>query len=210
MTEFIIRPGQTVLFQGDSITDGGRGNDPEFDMGFGYPKYISSWLSAKYSEHNINFVNRGISGNRICDLESRWNTDCIDIKPDLVSILIGINDTWRRFDSNSPSDIPEFEACYRRLLYQVKSETGATIIIIEPFVLPSPADRVEWRIDLDPRIQATRRVAADYGAIYIPLDGILAAACARREPAFWAQDGVHPTPAGHALIAQEWIRAVGG
>ena len=210
MSELLLPSGATVLFQGDSITDAGRGRDDDQALGAGYVNFIAAWLSARYPERNLTFLNRGVSGNRIYDLESRWSEDCIALQPDWLSILIGINDTWRRYDSNQASPVEEFEACFRRLLDRVKKETSARLILLEPFVLPTPPDRVAWREDLDPRIAASRRVARDYQAIYVPFDGLFAAAAAQRDPSCWAFDGVHPTQAGHALMAQAWINAVGG
>ncbi|MBN1933543.1 MAG: GDSL family lipase, partial [Anaerolineae bacterium] len=93
---------------------------------------------------------------------------------------------------------------------QVRDQLGARLVICEPFLLPVPDDRRAWRVDLDPKIAVARDLAREFGAIYVPLDGILAQASTRRAPAFWAADGVHPTPAGHALIAQAWLKAVVG
>jgi acyl-CoA thioesterase-1 len=208
MNPALLHPGARILFQGDSITDAGRNRDLVGDLGHGYANFIAAWLQARHPDQQWNFLNRGISGNRIYDLEARWTTDCIALAPDWVSILIGINDTWRRYDSQRPSPIGDFEACYRRLLDRVCAETHARLILLEPFVLPIPQDRVSWREDLDPRIDALRRVARDYQALLVPLDGIFAAASTRREPGFWAADGVHPTPPGHALVANAWIRAI--
>lgn len=210
MTSLCIQPGARILFQGDSITDAGRDYANDQQLGGGYPHMVAAWLSARFPALNLTFLNRGISGNRIYDLEARWTDDCIALQPDWLSILIGINDTWRHYDSNLPSPADEFEACYRRLLDRVKAETSARIVLLEPFVLPSLPDRVTWREDLDPRIAAVRRVAREYQALYIPLDGLFAAASTQREPAFWSGDGVHPSPAGHALISQAWIHAVKG
>ncbi|WP_026486508.1 SGNH/GDSL hydrolase family protein [Caldanaerobius polysaccharolyticus] len=205
----LLKQGELVLFQGDSVTDVGRNRDDGNDLGFGYPMFVASWFSAMYPDVNVRFINRGVSGNRVRDLKSRWRQDCLDLKPDWVSILIGINDCWRRYDSNDPTSVEAFEADYRYILDQVKEELDAKIIILEPFVLPTSEDRVQWREDLDPKIQAVRKLAREYGALLIPLDGIMAQACTRRQPAFWAADGVHPTPAGHALIAQAWLKTVG-
>jgi lysophospholipase L1-like esterase len=210
MSTLLLHANARILFQGDSITDAGRSRDNDAQLGGGYANFIAAWLSARHPELNLTFLNRGISGNRIYDLESRWDDDCIALQPDWVSILIGINDTWRRYDSNVPSPVEEFEACYRRLLERTVNETPARLILLEPFVLPTPPDRVAWREDLDPRIDAIRRVARDYQALYVPFDGLFAAACTRQAPAFWAGDGVHPTQAGHALMAQAWIQAVTG
>lgn len=208
MSQLLLKPTARILFQGDSITDAGRSREDDYNLGGGYANLVAAWLSARYPERHLTFLNRGISGNRIYDLETRWTEDCIALRPDWVSILIGINDTWRRYDSNTPSPMPDFEACYRRLLDRVKAETAAEIILLEPFVLSTPPDRIAWREDLDPRINIVRRVAQDYGALYVPFDGLFAVAATRRPPAFWAGDGVHPTQAGHALMAQAWIRAV--
>jgi len=208
MSHLLLQPQARVLFQGDSITDAGRSREDDNWMGAGYAQMIAAWLTARYPARQLSFINRGIGGNRIYDLETRWTDDCIRLQPDWVSILIGINDTWRRYDSNVPSPIVEFEACYRRLLERVKTETHARIIILEPFVLPVPADRERWRDDLDPRIDAIRRVSRDFQALYIPLDGLFAAASTQQPPVNWANDGVHPTMAGHALISQAWIKAL--
>jgi lysophospholipase L1-like esterase len=202
----LIGDNQLVLFQGDSITDAGR-LDSADGMGFGYANLTAAWFSALYPEKRVRFINRGISGNRVVDLARRWQQDCLDLKPDWVSILIGINDTWRRYDSGDATSVESYETGYRSILGQVTA-TGARIIICEPFVLPTPPDRVAWRVDLDPKIDAARRLAREFHAIYVPFDGIFAASSTQVDPAFWAEDGVHPTLSGHARMAQSWLRAV--
>jgi len=204
----LIEDHATVLFQGDSITDAGRSRDSDADLGRGYAAMIAAWYSARHPEKQVRFINRGISGNRAKDLRARWQADCLDLKPSWVSILIGINDTWRRFDSNDPTSTEDYEAAYRAILTEVRNQLHAQLIILEPFVLPVPPDRRNWRADLDPKITAARQLAREFGALYVPLDGLFAAAATRRELAFWAADGVHPTPAGHALIAQAWLSTV--
>ena len=201
--------GSTVLFQGDSITDAGRDRKGPESLGQGYAMMAASWFSALYPERNVRFYNRGISGNRAKDLAGRWEEDCLALKPDWVSILVGINDTYRRYDSTDPTDTESYAQSVRSILTRTVEALGARLILCEPFVLPTPPDRAEWREDLDPKIQAVRNLAREFEAIYVPFDGIFAAAATRREPAFWAGDGVHPTPAGHALMAQAWLRAVG-
>jgi len=198
-----------VLFQGDSVTDAGRNYQNDNELGWGYPMLISSWFSAMYPEKKVRFINRGISGHRVCDLQNRWSKDCLDLKPDVLSILIGINNTWRRYDSNDPTSTADFEKGYRDLLEKTKKNTKAKIILCEPFVLPVPADRLTWREDLDPKINVVRNLAIEYQCQLVPLDGVFAQAATRREPAFWASDGVHPSSAGHALIAQTWLKEVG-
>lgn len=205
----LIQDNAVVLFQGDSITDCGRVRDNEDSLGGGYANMTAAWFSALYPEKNVRFINKGISGNRVVDLQGRWKQDCLDLKPDWVSILIGINDCWRRYDRNDPTSVEKYESGYRDLLTQIKENLNAKIILLEPFVLPHPEDRKAWREDLDPKIQAARNIAREFNTLYIPLDGIFAQASVKRESAFWAADGVHPTQAGHALIANAWLKTVG-
>lgn len=204
----LIENNAVVLFQGDSITDCGRSRENDADMGRGYATLTAAWLSSMYPEKNVSFINRGIGGNRAKDLCARWDEDCIGIKPTWVSILIGINETWRRYDSNDPTSTEDYEKAYREMLTRTEDDLGAKLIILEPFVLPVPEDRIHWREDLNPKIDVARKLAREFGAIYVPLDGIFAQASAKREPAYWAADGVHPTLAGHALITQSWLEAV--
>lgn len=204
-----IQPHATVLFQGDSITDAGRSRDDDKDLGRGYAAMVAAWFSARYPGHGVRFLNRGISGNRTGDLLARWKEDCLDLHPTWVSILIGINDTWRRYDAGDPTPTDVFEANYRALLSMTADVVGNHIIILEPFLLPIPPDRAAWREDLGPKITVVRTLAREFNTLFVPLDGLFAAAATQREMAFWLPDGVHPTPAGHALIAQAWLQAVG-
>jgi len=201
MTPF-IEDKALVLLQGDSITDGGRNYADGNDLGTGCAMLVAAWFSAAYPEKRVRFINRGVGGNCAHDLRARWQRDCVDLRPAWVSILIGVNDTWRRYDSNDPTPVDAFERDYRAILTAVHDRLKARLIICEPFLLPVADDRNTWREDLDPKIAAVRRLAREFEAIYVPLDGLFAAAAARRELAFWLPDGVHPTPAGHALIAQ--------
>ncbi len=204
----IFQQGDLVLFQGDSITDSGRDRSKPNSLGSGYAFIASSLFSARYPELGISFVNRGVSGDRASDMHLRWQEDCVALQPDWVSILIGINDTWRFFDSGLRTTAAEFSEHYRAMLEDVRLRTNANLILCEPFVLPTPPDRAAWREDLDPKIHIVRSLAREYGAIYVPFDGIFAQASARQELAYWAADGVHPTPAGSALMAEAWLKAV--
>ncbi len=201
----LIEKGAVVLFQGDSITDAGRNRETGADLGYGYASMTAAWFSALHPELGVSFLNRGIGGDRVKNLKARWERDCIELKPTWLSVMVGINDTWRRFDSNDCTSAEEFEAVYREILTSVR----AHLILMEPFVIHTQDDRMTWRVDLDPKIHAVRKLAREFGAILVPLDGLFAAASARREPAFWSTDGVHPSPAGHALIARAWLQAVG-
>lgn len=205
----LLKENDTILFIGDSITDYGRGRGEDLFLGAGYPPVIAARLLQKYPEYGFRFINRGTSGDRVCDLQKRWKEDCLDFHPTVVSVLIGINDTWRRYDSNDPTPVEKFEEGYRDILTQVREQLGARIVIMEPYVLPTQKDRLAWREDLDPKIQAIRQLAAEFADAYVPLDGLFTAASFRADMTVWLPDGVHPSNAGHGLIAQAWIEAVG-
>ncbi|WP_340034356.1 SGNH/GDSL hydrolase family protein [Paenibacillus sp. FSL E2-0202] len=205
----IFQQNDVILFQGDSITDWGRNHEDASSLGVGYAMMVAARLGYLYPEKNLTFINRGIGGNRIVDLQGRWDKDCLDLKPTWVSIYIGINDTWRHFDSGEETTPEQFEASYRDLIERTRKSLDAKLVLIEPFVLPVPEDRRTWRQDLDPKIHIVRELAREYGAPLVPLDGLFAAASVKAEPAYWAYDGVHPTPAGHALIADAWLKTMG-
>jgi acyl-CoA thioesterase-1 len=205
----LIEDNARVLFQGDSITDCSRNREDPSDLGKGYAMLASSWYSAKHPEKRVEFFNRGIGGDRASDLVRRWEEDCLALKPDLVSILIGINNTWRRYDKNDPTSVDRFEEEYRAILDSTKKILDARMILCEPFVLPVTIDQKKWREDLDPKIEVVHELAREYDAILVPLDQLLQEACGKRDAAYWAPDGVHPSLPGHALIAQAWLKHVG-
>lgn len=204
----ILNNQTVILFQGDSITDCGRNRENPESLGNGYAMMASSFYSATHPEKNVKFVNKGISGNRVKDLKARWQEDCLDLKPDVVSILIGINDCWLRYDRNDPTPAEKFEDDYRIILSRIKENLNSRIILIEPFLLHYPEDRIQWREDLDPKISVVRKLAKEFNTYFIPMDEIFAKAAEAKEPAYWAADGVHPTLPGHALIAKSWLDMV--
>lgn len=189
-----------ILFQGDSITDMGRDRTDPHHLGDGYPFYTAQLLRERYPDKEFEFLDQGIGGDRTKELLARWQTDCIDWQPDVLSILIGINDTWRATE--------EYEANYRCLLQDVKEHTSAKILILEPFVLHNAPDKDDLREDLNAKIMVARRLAREYADAFLPLDGLFAAASLEQEPAYWAEDGVHPTPAGARFIARHYADAV--
>jgi acyl-CoA thioesterase I len=205
---FIFDNNDLILFQGDSITDAGRDRNDIGSLGSGYPALVAAWYSAMHPSARVRFINKGVSGDRTKELLARWEVDCIDLKPAVVSLLAGINDVWRRYDSYDPTPVSVFEENYRALLRKVTG-INARIIICEPFLLPVPDDRIAWREDLDPKIAVIRKLAREFNAVFIPLDGIFAQASVQNAPSFWLPDGVHPSLAGHALIAQAWLKAMG-
>ncbi|MDF2439689.1 MAG: acyl-CoA thioesterase [Abditibacteriota bacterium] len=205
----LLQANDHVLFYGDSITDAGRNREATglAGLGHGYASLIAALLLARYPEWKLQFSNRGNSGNRIYDLEDRLESDVLALQPSVVSILIGINDTWRRYDSGVLSPPDEFKASYARILSTLRERTDARILICEPFLLPIPDDRKAWREDLDPRLTVCRELAREFNTLYLPLDGLFAAASTRAPLAYWLPDGVHPSLAGHAFIAEQWLAA---
>lgn len=206
----LFHENSVILFQGDSITDAGRGYDPD-NLGSGYARMCVRALEALYPDYNLTCLNRGISGNRVCDLAERWKEDCLDLKPDLVSILIGVNDTWHSHGVGLFGGVSNeaFEENYRRILEQTKA-MGAKIILIEPFAFHHQAFSEDWRDgDFGHKIMITRRLAAEYADEFIPMDGIFYKNTLRFKPEELSEDGVHPTAAGHRLISLEWLKAAG-
>ena len=204
-----IDANDTILFTGDSITDCGRDRAISGHLGLGYPFFIAARLQVLLAAPELKIYNRGIGGDRVRDLLRRVDADLIALDPTVASILIGINDTWRRYDANDPTGTAAFEKDYRLLLEKIRDHLDARVILLEPFLLHVPADRHAWREDLSPKIDVTRKLAIEFDAELLPLDGLFAQEAVRAPAAYWAADGVHPTAAGHALIAEAWLENAG-
>lgn len=200
--------GSTVMFTGDSITDCHR-LDTDEPLGYGYPLHVAGRFGAAHPERGIRWLNSGISGNKVMDLEPRWEADVLAARPDVVSVLVGINDVgWHSYDpAGWVIPVEEFHAGYDRLLAPL-ADAGARLILIEPFLLPRDEAQRAQRDDLDPKIQAVRDLARSYEAHLLAADGMFAQLAATTGPDFWAADGVHPTPAGHAALADAWLALV--
>ncbi len=181
-----------LLFQGDSITDADRDRNDPHELGNGYPKYAAKFLKEKFPEKDIEFIDLGISGNQTIDLVNRLQSDFVDIQPDVVSILIGVNDTWHRAEKREWLSDEKFEENYRTVLEAIKTKTNAKIVMLEQFLLPAE-DKLFFREDLDPKIQITRKLAREYADIFIPLDGLLASHICHEDWQEISADGVHPT-----------------
>nr|QEO73568.1 hypothetical protein [uncultured bacterium] len=215
-----LRPGGTVMFTGDSITDCQR-LESEDGLGFGYPLRIAGQWGLRYRDRPVTWLNTGIAGDKVMDLEARWPADVLDARPDVVSVLVGGNDMgWHTYDPDGyVISADEYAAGYDRLLAPL-AEAGTQLILIEPFLLPirglvevgdvhvGEEQRKEWRADLDPKIQVVRELARKYGAHLLAADGMFAELAATTGPEYWAADGAHPTPAGHAALAEAWLRLV--
>ncbi|MFJ8579540.1 SGNH/GDSL hydrolase family protein [Micromonospora sp. NPDC093277] len=197
--------GGRVLFIGDSITDSGRDRSVGDDLGTGYAMMAGAWFTARHPAHRASFVNRGVSGDRVRDLRARWEADCLALAPQVVSVLIGINDTWRRYSEDDPTSAADFARDYRHIL-EATRRLGARIVLIEPFVIPLDDAKRAWRDDLGPKVDVVRKLAAEYDATLVAVDDLFQAADV--DDRVWTNDGVHLTPFGHALLAQQWLRAV--
>ncbi len=206
--------GTVVLFQGDSITDGGRNRaaaEPNTAgaLGTGYPLLVAAAALAAHPERGLRFYNRGISGNKVPDLQQRWDADTIALQPDVLSILVGVNDLWHKLGGGYTGTVQDYEDQYSALLEQTRRALPRVrLIVLEPFVLRCGAVDARWFPEFDQRRAAAARVAAQARATFIPLQAVFDARARVAPPEYWAADGVHPTPAGHAVIAERWRRAV--
>ena len=214
-TETSLADGSTILFQGDSITDVGRNrkrnnaNEPS-GFGGGYPRLIASGLLLDYAAENLKIFNRGISGNKVPDLAARWQKDCYDLKPNVLSVLIGVNDIWHKLNGRYDGTVETYESGYRELLEKTRVKLpGARIIVCEPFVLRCGAVGDKWFPEFTQRLEAARRVATDLLLERVAFQDMFDEAIKVAPPNYWAGDGVHPTLAGHALMAKTWRQTVG-
>ena len=206
-----------ILFQGDSITDGGRSRDeaPNHTLGHGYTYLLAARLGAEYPAKNWQFRNRGISGNRTPDLYARWREDTVKLRPAVLSILIGVNDIWAEYARGTGVSAEKYARVYRLLLEETRAELPETqLILMEPFALP--VDKIllapeYWARELPLRQQIVAELAAEFAAIFVPLQCEFDAAAKNvADPGYYICDGIHPTAAGHELIARAWMRALSG
>lgn len=215
MTVPTLKPHSVILFQGNSITDAGRvrtsvgPNSPD-GMGAGYPRLIMDRLLKDLPDRSFQFYNRGVSGDRIQDLYRRWEGDSLRLLPDLISILIGVNDTWNYLYLGMGASPEQFLDLYRELLENTRQRLpDLQLVLCEPFVLLTGEVTEEWEDDLARRQAAVLDLAGDYGAIHVPFQAALNAAVSAGVPRhLLLDDGVHPTARGHQLLADSWLEAV--
>jgi lysophospholipase L1-like esterase len=202
-----------VVFQGDSITESGRNlesTEPNSAgaLGNGYPLLVASAVLAARPASGMRFYNRGVSGNKVPDLQQRWTTDTVDLHPDVLSVLIGVNDFWHKLDHGYNGTVQDYEEQYTALLVETRRVLPHVhVIVLEPFVLRTGAVDARWFPEFDQRRAVAARVATRARATFVPLQSTFNQRVRTAPPAFWAADGVHPTPAGHAVIAESWRRA---
>lgn len=206
---------QTILFQGDSITDAGRSREDDMNAGIGYPTLVKGELGFEYPNQYIMY-NRGISGNRVVDVYARIKADIINLKPDVMSILIGVNDVWHEFGGHNGVDAEKYFKIYSMLIEEIKAALpDVKIMILEPFVLRGDGtdntqdEPDKWNIfhtEVLKRAEKARKIAETYNLPFIPLQDKFEEAAKLAPNNYWLRDGVHPTTAGHELIKREWIK----
>lgn len=212
----IIRPGDTILFQGDSITDARRSRDAQnqpntaAQMGSGYAWLAASSLLVDYPEANLKIYNRGVSGNKVFQLNERWKVDCVDIKPDVLSILIGVNDFWHNKVGDYDGTIETYAADYRKLLERTRNELpNVKLVLCEPFLAVCGHVDQTWLPTFQKFPEVARKLAEDFHATWVPFQAMIQRASQVAPPEVWAKDGVHPTDQGASLMAHTWLKAVG-
>jgi lysophospholipase L1-like esterase len=195
-------PASRILFQGDSITDGNRGRslDPNHILGHGYAFIIAARHGAAFPERKLDFYNRGVSGNTVLDLEKRWAKDTLALKPDLLSVMIGVNDNGKGVA------LEAYEAAYDRILTEARTQNPKLkLVLMEPFVR-HPGKPVPEGIVARQAIVA--KLAEKHGAALVRLQKLFDDAAAKTADDYWIWDSVHPTYRGHQLMADEWERVV--
>ncbi|MBI5425825.1 MAG: SGNH/GDSL hydrolase family protein [Opitutae bacterium] len=204
-----------LLFQGDSITDAGRDrsrpvpNDAA-GLGAGYVTRIASALLGRHPRAGWRLVNRGVSGDRVVDLLARWPRDALHLQPDLVSVLVGVNDTWHAYNNSNGVSVERYEEIYRLLLRDLcVARPQCRLVLGEPFALPGGEFAADWMPELRERSAVVRRLAQEFGAAFVAYQACFDAALAEYTVAELAPDGVHPSPLGHELMAQAWLAAAG-
>lgn len=210
-----IKKDDIILFQGDSITDSGRNKGDNScnnasSLGSGYPMLAGAKLLEKHPSLELNVYNKGISGNKVYQLAERWDKDCLDLKPDILSILIGVNDLWHKLNGQYNGTIETYRNDYIALLERTnKALPDVKLIICEPFAVPGvKAVDEKWYPEFITYQEAARNIAVQFKATFIPYQKIFDEAQKRAPGAYWTGDGVHPTLAGAQLMAQAWVKAV--
>lgn len=198
-----------LLFQGDSVTDAGRDKRNFHDMGKGYPHFAARGIREALPDAEIEMINLGISGNRTDQLFDRLYPDAIELAPDVISILIGINDVWHRFGASRIETTPEqTEANYRAILKRIRTQTSARIVMLQPFLLDCEKN-LHLRPGLNELLPIVKRLADEYADLYIPLDELFNEAIKTQpEPCYYSADGVHPNENGSAFIGEQYAKAI--
>lgn len=207
-----IKQNDVILFQGDSITDNGRSRDNGTAndlqaLGRGYAMLAASAILNKYADKNVKVYNRGISGHKVPQLQDRWQADCIDLMPSVLSILIGVNDYWHKRDGKYAGTAQLYKEQYQKLLDSTLEKLPHVKLIVgEPFAVRNVKYVDEsWFPEFNLYQQAARDIAKEYKAILLPYQDIFDKACQRAPGSYWTTDGVHTSAAGADLMAKHWV-----
>jgi len=205
----IFEQGQRIVFIGDSITDCGR-RDAFAPYGNGYFSLVRAFVTARYPELDLTWENRGISGDTTRHLMARWEEDAVALRPDWLSVKIGINDVWRRYRGKPHEAVPidEYEANLRQMLRRAVDATGCKLIVAEPYVIDKDPEEPH-RKETNAFGLVARRLSEEFGAINVRTQEAFDCALRTTEPEAWSADRIHPNLAGHAVIAQAFLRAIG-
>jgi lysophospholipase L1-like esterase len=205
-----LQPNQTIVFIGDSITDADRYLAPYRPFGCGYVHFVANMLLAKYPRLNLNIINTGINGNTIRDLQGRWQRDCLDHRPDILSVLIGINDLWWQcadYDGFAQGiSAGEYELTYRQLLLQVRECCDSHFVLMEPFMFCDDQENQMLK-GLRAYINVVHKLAREFDVLFVPLQTRIDEEIKHVPPEKWSSDSVHPYVWAHAWIAQRWLEA---
>jgi lysophospholipase L1-like esterase len=212
-----LNEGDVILFQGDSITDAGRNREAKEAnsikaLGNGYAFLAAADLMNTFAAKSLKIYNKGISGNKVYQLADRWQTDCLDLKPAVLSILIGVNDYWHKHNGNYDGTAEIYERDFRALLERTTAALpDVKLVICEPFaVLGCRAVDGTWFPEFDQYRASARKLAGEFNAIFIPYHDIFAKASKIAPPTYWTGDGVHPSIAGAKLMDEAWMKYVFG
>lgn len=207
-----LEPNDTIMFTGDSITAAERHRQAYHPLGFGYVHFAGNYLLAKYPSLNLRILNTGISGDTVIDLENRWQTDCLAHRPNILSVLVGINDVWQRTMEPDPAPNAagpdKYEVTYEQLLARAREQRRCRFVLMEPFLFCRDRDHALYRA-LMPYVEAVRRLAARHEAVLVPLQHRIDRQILEIPPERWSEDTVHPHLWAHAWIAQQWLDATG-
>lgn len=210
-----LSAGDVILFQGDSITDAGREKEKEQansarSFGSGYALIAASTILNEKPAENFSIYNRGISGNKVYQLADRWQKDCFDLNPAMLSILIGVNDFWHKLNGKYNGTIEKYESDYRQLLtLTTKMIPNIKLVICEPFAVKGvSAVDDHWFPEFDLYRNSAKKLSDEFNTTFIPYQSIFDEAIKHVPGNYWTIDGVHPTMAGSSLMAEAWLRAV--
>jgi lysophospholipase L1-like esterase len=212
-----LQKDDVILFQGDSITDAGRKKDDEgFNtaavMGSGYAMIAASQLLFQHADKNLKIYNRGISGNKVYQLAERWEKDCLNLKPTVLSILIGVNDYWHFLNGKYTGTIRTYRDDFRGLLEKTREKyPDLKLIVGEPFAIKGiKAVDEKWFPAFNEYRSAAKEIATSFKAYWIPYQTVFEKAVKAAPGVYWTNDGVHPSLAGAHLMAHAWMEAVKG